>query len=149
MFRKSVVVVAAIALSTGLATSSASAARPQVAAKAGGSCTKVGALTTINQLKYVCVKNPTTAKMTWIKKAAVKKSGLSAECAGIQKANLQMKSDYDNALAKIADVQSKIAIVSGTAGDTLRAQVETLKSTILLLGPTVADAQVQFKLFCN
>jgi hypothetical protein len=149
MFRKSIAVVATIVLSAGVATMSASAATPKVAVKAGGACSKVGSLTTINHLKYVCVKNSRTHKLTWVKKAVPKKIVLSAECLSMQKANVKMQSDYDSALAQVADTQAKIATLSGPSGDSLRAQVAQIKSTILILGPTVADGKAQFKLFCG
>ena len=153
MFRKSIAVVATIVLSAGLATISASAATPKVAVKAGGACSKVGSLTTINHVKYVCIKNSRTHKLTWVKKAVpkkvVKKVVLSAECLSMQKANVKMQSDYNSALAQVADTQAKIATISGPSGDALRAQVAQIKSTILILGPTVADGQAQFKLFCS
>ena len=194
MFRKSIAVAASIVLSAGLATASASAATPKVAVKAGSSCAKVGAVTTINhvkfvciknsrthkqtwvkayvarpkvavkagsycakvgtattinRLRYVCTKNTHTRKQTWVKHVLVKKVVLSAECLSMQKANVKMQSDYDNALAQIADTQAKIAAITGPAGDSLRAQVATMKSTILILGPTVLDGQAQFKLFCS
>ena len=193
MFRKSIAVVASIVLSAGLATVSASAATPKVAVKAGGSCAKVGAVTTINHVKFVCIRNTHTHKQTWVKayvakpkvaykagsycakvgtvatinhlgyvcirnththkqtwvKHVVKKVVLSAECLSMQAANVKMQSDYNGALAQIADTQAKIAAITGPAGDSLRAQVDTMKSTILILGPTIADGQAQFNLFCS
>ena len=151
MFRKSIAVVATLVLSAGLATISisASAATPKVAVKAGGACSKVGSLTTIKHVKYVCTRNSRTHKLTWVKKAAPKKVVLSAECLSMQKANVKMQSDYDSALAQVTDTQAKIATISGPSGDALRAQVAQIKSTILILGPTVADGQAQFKLFCS
>lgn len=161
MFRKSIAVAASIVLSAGLATSSAYAAKPhvtvKVAVKAGGACTKVGAKATVKKVPYVCVKNTKTKKLIWVKKVVAKKVltkktkklALSAECLGLQKSNIKMKSDYENALAQITDTQAKIAAIPGTAGDTLRAQVDGLKATILVLGPTVANATAQFKLFCS
>ncbi|OIQ84686.1 hypothetical protein GALL_334970 [mine drainage metagenome] len=168
MHRKFVAVGAALVLAVGLGaavlTSGPEAGPAQagvvkthavkVVAKAGGACTKVGAHATIKKVAYVCTKNTKTKKLTWVKKYVVKKvvakkaSALSAECVNMKTSYVKMKSSYDSALAQIADTESKIAVITGPSGDALRAQVASLKSMILILGPTVSNALAQFNTFC-
>lgn len=163
MLRKSIAVFASIVLSAGLATSSASAAKPHIAVKAGGACTKVGTVAKIRTVSYVCTKNASTKKLTWVKKVAVKKvAALSPECRDMKVSNDGTKKLYAKALADIATMEGQIsafetaaAAVPGASGDSLRAQaaalrarVAPLKQMILTFGPAVANADAQFKLFC-
>ena len=150
MHRKFIALGAALVLVSGLGFTPANAtsAKTQVvkvAAKAGGACTKVGAKTTISKMPYVCTKNATTKKLTWVKK---KVSAISAECIAMKNSYVKMKSDYDKALAQIADTEAKVAGITGPSGDALRVQINSLKSMLLILGPTVNNALAQFNTFC-
>lgn len=156
--RKFVALGAALVLAAGLGAAPAQAGVAKthvvkVVAKAGGSCTKVGAGVTIKKVAYVCTKNTKTKKLTWVKKVvkkvvAKKASALSPECVDMKSSYVKMKSSYDSALAQIADTETKIAVITGPSGDALRAQVASLKSMILILGPTVSNALAQFNTFC-
>lgn len=146
MFRKPIAVVASIVLSAGLATSSAYAVTPQTIAKVGGTCPKLAATATINKVAYICAKSSATKKLIWVKKKVV---ALSAECLGMKNAYLNIKTQYDTALAQLADAEAKINAVPGPDGDALRAKFAISKATILSLGPTVSNAQAQFNMFCK
>jgi len=148
--RKFIALGAALVLATslGAAPANATATKTQVvkvAAKAGGACTKVGAKATISKMAYVCTKNSKTKKLTWVKK---KVPAISAECVAMKNSYVKMKSDYDKAMAQIADTEAKVAGVAGPSGDALRLQIGSLKSMLTVLGPTVNNALAQFNTFC-
>jgi hypothetical protein len=130
---------AAVAKAAALAKARAAAA---AAPKANGACKKSLATTKIGKYQYICTKNSKN-KYVWTK--------LSSDCVALQNAYLKMKTDYASALAQIADMESKITVdkIPGAPGDKLRAQVAQLKSTILILGPTVTDSLAQFQTLCS
>jgi hypothetical protein len=129
---------AVVAKAAALAKARAAAAAP----KANAVCKPSLSTTKIGKYQYICTKN-SKKKYVWTK--------LSSDCVALLTAYTRMKSDYTAALKQIADMEAKItpAIIPGTAGDALRTQVGSLKSTILILGPTVSDSLAQFRTFCS
>ena len=117
-------------------------ARAVAAPKANGLCTKSLATSKIGKYQYICTKN-SHRKYVWTK--------LSSECVGLLNAYTKMSSDYNSALAQVANMEAKVSVtlIPGASGDALRSQVAGLKSTVLILGPTVTDSLAQFQLFCS
>jgi hypothetical protein len=131
-------VAAAKARAVALAKARLAASAP----KANAQCTKSLTTTKIGKYQYICTKN-SHKKYVWTK--------LSSECVGLLNAYTKMNSDYASALAQVADMEAKVSVtkIPGPSGDALRNQVAGLKSTILILGPTVTDSLAQFQLFCS
>lgn len=132
----------AVALAKARAAALAKARAAAAAPRANGLCKPSLATKKIGKYQYICTKN-SHRKYVWTK--------LSSECVGLLNAYTKMSSDYNSALAQVANMEAKVSVtlIPGASGDALRSQVAGLKSTVLILGPTVTDSLAQFQLFCS